>query len=60
MDINTLAKSIVDKATGDKPMKRKQTATAKRGTARAASLSPERRKQIAEKAAKTRWAASKD
>jgi hypothetical protein len=31
MDINTLAKSIVDQATGDKPKKKIQPATAKRG-----------------------------
>ena len=60
MDANTLAKSIVDQAIGEKPMKKKQPATAKRGLARAASLTPDRRKQIAEKAAKIRWAASKD
>jgi hypothetical protein len=60
MDANTLAKSIVDQATGDKPKKKMQPATAKRGTARAASLTPERRKEIAEKAAQKRWAASKD
>jgi hypothetical protein len=60
MDINTLAKSIVDQATGDKPTKKVQPATAKRGLARAASLSPERRKEIAERAAKKRWAASKE
>ena len=54
MDINTLAKSIVDQVTGEKPIKKKQPATAtKRGLAWAAVLSPERRKEIAQKAAKT-------
>jgi hypothetical protein len=55
MDINTLAKSIVDQATGDKPKKKIQPATAKRGLARAAALSPEKRKAIAKKAAQVRW-----
>ena len=58
MDANTLAKHIVDQAIGDKPKKKIQPATAKRGLARAASLTPERRKAIAEKAANTRWEAS--
>jgi hypothetical protein len=55
MDINTLAKSIVDQATGDKPKKKIQPATANRGLKRAATLSPEERKAIAVKAAKIRW-----
>jgi hypothetical protein len=55
MDINSLAKSIVDQATGEKPLKKKQPATAKRGLARAAVLSPEERKAIAVKAAQARW-----
>jgi hypothetical protein len=55
MDINTLAKSIVDQATGEKPKKKIQPATANRGHARAAVLSPEKRKAIAQKAAKARW-----
>ena len=55
MDINTLAKSIVDQATGDKPKKKIQPATAKRGHARADALTPEKRKAIAQKAAQTRW-----
>ncbi len=60
MDINTLAKSIVDQAIGDKPQKKVQPATAKRGYARAAALSPDKRKAIAKKAAQTRWAQNKD
>jgi hypothetical protein len=55
MDINTLAKSIVDQATGEQPKKKKRPATAKRGLARAAALSPERRNEIALKAANARW-----
>jgi hypothetical protein len=31
LDANTLAKSIVDQATGKKPIKKKQPATANRG-----------------------------
>jgi hypothetical protein len=55
MDINTLAKSIVDQATGGKPIKKRQPATANRGLKRAASLTPERRTEIAKKAANKRW-----
>jgi hypothetical protein len=55
MDINTLAKSIVDQATGEKPKKKIQPAMANRGHARAAALTPEKRKAIAEKAAESRW-----
>lgn len=54
-DTNTLAKSIVDQAIGEKPMKKKKPATANRGNARAAALSPEQRREIAVKAAKKRW-----
>ena len=60
MDINTLAKSIVDQAVGDKPKKKIQPATANRGLKRAAALSPERRKAIAEKGAEARWGSSKE
>ena len=59
MDINTLAKSIVDQAIGDKPKKKIQPATANRGHSRAAVLTPERRKAIAQAAARTRWDKSK-
>jgi hypothetical protein len=58
MDANTLAKSIVDQAIGDKPKKKIQPATAKRGYARAAALTPEKRKAIAQKAAEERWKSS--
>jgi hypothetical protein len=57
MDINTLAKSIVDQATGEKPKKKIQPATAKRGHARAAVLTGEQRAEIAKKAAAARWEA---
>ncbi len=60
MDINTLAKSIVDQAIGEKPKKKIQPATANRGLMRAAALSPERRKAIGEKGAKVRWGTSKE
>jgi hypothetical protein len=55
MDINTLAKSIVDQATGEKPKKKIQPATANRGLKRAAALTPEKRKAIAQTAARRRW-----
>lgn len=55
MDANTLAKSIVDQAIGDKPIKKKQPAIAKRGHARAAALTPQQRKAIAQTAARARW-----
>jgi hypothetical protein len=55
MDINTLAKSIVDQATGEKPIKKPRPALASRGVKRAEALSPERRKEIAKKAAAIRW-----
>jgi hypothetical protein len=58
MDINTLAKSIADQATGKKPIKNPNPRAAKRGMARAAALSPDRRSQIAKKAASKRWAKS--
>jgi hypothetical protein len=54
-DINTLAKFIVDQATGERPIKRRTPAMANRGTARAAALTPERRKEIAKRAAASRW-----
>lgn len=55
MDINTLAKSIVDQAIGEKPSKKQNPRASKRGTARAEALTPERRKAIAKKAAAARW-----
>ena len=55
MDVNTLAYKIVQQSIGEAPAKKKQPATAKRGYARAAALTPERRKAIAKKAATARW-----
>jgi hypothetical protein len=57
-DQNELAKRIVDLATGaeqDELPAPVSEAAAKRGTARAAKLSPERRAEIARQAAKARW-----
>ncbi len=66
-DTNQLAKSIVDLSTGDAdevdPNEGKDPAAValgrkgglKGGKARAASLSPEKRSEIAKKAAKARW-----
>jgi hypothetical protein len=59
-DINQLAKSVVDAATA--PHDKNPAAVAlgrlgglKGGKARAEKLTPERKKEIAQKAAKTRW-----
>lgn len=68
-DANKLAKLIVDMAT-EEPLESKQkknpAAVAlgklgglKGGKARAAKLTPERRKEIAKKAAKSRWETKK-
>lgn len=64
-DINQLAKSIVDRATGNAPKNisgKNPAAVAlgrlgglKGGKARKDKLSPERRKEIGQKAAKKRW-----
>ena len=57
-DANQLAKHIVDLATGEaeeeEPSSR-SAANAKAGKARANSLSPERRSDIAREAAMARW-----
>jgi hypothetical protein len=69
MDINHLAKSIVDQATTDEQMQAKAIEEGKNpaavllgrlgglkgGKARAANLSPEERSEIAKKAAMIRW-----
>ena len=58
---NTLAKNIVDQATGKEPNKNPAAVALGRlgglkgGPARAAALSPEVRKAIAKEAAKKRW-----
>ena len=67
LDLNQLAKSIVDQATGEEPKELEQSdknpaAVAlgrlggkKGGKARAEKLTPEERREIARKAAKARW-----
>ena len=66
-DVNVLASSIVEQATGEPPFKpedsnKNPAAVAlgrlgglKGGKARASKLTPEQRKEIARKAAKARW-----
>jgi hypothetical protein len=55
MDVNTLAYKIVQQSIGELPIKKALPATAQRGLKRAAALTPERRKEIAIKAAQARW-----
>lgn len=62
-DLNRLAAAIVDDATNGKPPEPEspqaragRNGGKKGGEARAKSLSPERRSEIAKKAAKARWA----
>ncbi len=61
-DVNSLAASIVEQATGEPIHEKNPAAVAlgrlgglKGGKARADKLSPKRRKEIAQKAAKSRW-----
>ncbi|HEY2975336.1 MAG TPA: hypothetical protein VGJ48_22660 [Pyrinomonadaceae bacterium] len=63
-DVNRLAKSIVDQVTQEAEAQPEKNPAAvalgrmgglKGGKARAASLSPAKRKKIAQKAAKARW-----
>lgn len=56
MDTNQLAKRVVDLATGQK-REAKPEGRQLSGTARAASLTPKRRREIAKKAAAARWVA---
>lgn len=58
MDINSLAKHIVDQAIGEKPAKKRNPRAANRGIARAAALTKEQRTDIAKRAASQRWAKS--
>ena len=69
-DINVLAKSIVEKATTKEPSEEKpeknpaavalgRLGGLKGGKARAEKLSAKKRKEIAQKAAKTRWGKKK-
>ena len=55
MDVNTLAYKIVQQSIGEAPKKKVRPATAQRGLARAKALTPERRSEIAKKAAAKRW-----
>lgn len=67
LDLNQLAKRILDEATGDEPKTepppvKNEAAVAlgklggkKGGAATAAALAPEQRSEIAKKAAATRW-----
>ena len=61
-DVSQLAKRIVDISTGqaedDSPAPVSER-TAKRGHARAAKLTPEQRREIAQKAARARWRKAK-
>jgi len=63
-DANKRAKNILDIATTEQPEREKNAAAVALGSmggkARAKSLSPEKRKAIAKKAAKKRWAKKKD
>ena len=54
-DVNQLGKLIVDVATGEVEDEETTPAQAPGGHARAASLTAERRKEIAVKAANARW-----
>jgi hypothetical protein len=61
-DLNQLAYSIVRQATGEEPKPEEsakakvgRTGGLKGGASRAAKLTPERRAEIAKKAAATRW-----
>lgn len=74
LDLNRLAKSIVDQATTDEQLQQKaldegkypaavllgRLGGLKGGKARAAKLSAERRSEIAKKAAETRWQGQDD
>lgn len=72
LDVSQLAKRILDEATGDEPKTepppvKNAAAVAlgklggkKGGAARAAKLTPKRRKEIARKAALARWGKSTD
>lgn len=65
-DPNQLAKAIVDVATGEEPpelaatVMRAQKAGTKGGPARARSLTPQQRSEIATLAAQARWKKSSD
>jgi hypothetical protein len=56
MDVNTLAYKIVQQSIGEEPIKKPNPRASKRGTARAKALTPQQRKEIAQRAAQARWA----
>lgn len=61
-DLNELAADIVGKATGEPQPEEpeKDPKAVKRGKARADSLTPEERSEIAKKAARARWEDKRD
>lgn len=63
LDLNQLAKRIVDEATGEKEKapapKEKDAGAVERGKARAKKLTQEQRSDIARNAAKKRWSKAK-
>ena len=54
-DVNQLGKLVVDIATGDVQDEEPKSRRARGGMARAESMTPERRKEIAAKGAEARW-----
>ena len=54
-DINQLGKLVVDIAVGEVDDHEPKSGKARGGHARAASMTAERRKEIADKASKARW-----
>ena len=60
MDINTLAFKIVQQSIGEEPTEKIVPTASQRGIKRAAALTPERRSEIAKKAAQKRWNESKE
>ena len=55
MDANTLAKSIVDQAIGDKPIKKPNPRRSEGARARAKALGAEKLSEIGKTAAAKRW-----
>lgn len=58
-DVNQLGKLVVDIATGDVQDEEPKSKRAHGGAARAATMTPERRREIATKAAQARWSKRK-
>ena len=54
-DVNQVGKLITDIAMGDVEDEESKSARVKGGHARAAAITPEQRREIATKAARTRW-----